>query len=190
MKLWEFKAWDPSKTINESFLGVYDEVYVKNGLLHYKRGDMTLRRETHFNDQINARAINEQDVMWMIKKLPQYKSTWERLEPNQRIWISSKKKNLKILLIKLMPTPKIPLKLSLATVVNDLTWQNPDPTVAIENFIDGRRPQDQGISHRLGIPKKASLSTLDKIGQGTGRKAQLARWQANMRRGRKKHENS
>jgi hypothetical protein len=56
----------------------------------------------------------------------------------------------------------------------------------LENFADGRNPQDKGDSRRHGIPKKASLSTLDKIGRGSGRKAQLARWQANMRRGRNK----
>lgn len=55
-----------------------------------------------------------------------------------------------------------------------------------ENFADGRNPQDKGDSKRLGIPKKASLATLDKIGKGSGRKAQLSRWQANMRRGRAK----
>jgi len=55
-----------------------------------------------------------------------------------------------------------------------------------ENFADGRNPQDKGDSKRYGIPKKATLSQLDKIGKGSGRKAQLARWQANMRRGRDK----
>jgi hypothetical protein len=55
-----------------------------------------------------------------------------------------------------------------------------------ENFHDGKNPQDKGDSKRHGIPKHASLSKLDKIGHGSGRKAQLARWQANMRRGRAK----
>jgi hypothetical protein len=55
-----------------------------------------------------------------------------------------------------------------------------------ENFADGKNPQDKGDSKRHGIPKKASLAQLDKIGHGSGRKAQLARWQANMRRGRAK----
>jgi pyrimidine deaminase RibD-like protein len=55
-----------------------------------------------------------------------------------------------------------------------------------ENFADGRHPEDKGDSKRHGIPKKASLTQLDKIGHGSGRKAQLARWQANMRRGRAK----
>ena len=55
-----------------------------------------------------------------------------------------------------------------------------------ENFKDGRNPQDKGDSRRHGIPKKASLASLDKIAKQGGRKGQLAHWQANMRRGRKK----
>jgi hypothetical protein len=57
-----------------------------------------------------------------------------------------------------------------------------------ENFADGRNPQDKGDSARHGIPKKASLSTLDRIthSNASPRKKQLAHWQANMRRGRKK----
>ena len=58
-----------------------------------------------------------------------------------------------------------------------------------ENFADGRNPQDRGDSARHGIPKKASLNTLDKIvhSKSAGpRKKQLAHWQANMRRGRAK----
>jgi hypothetical protein len=59
-----------------------------------------------------------------------------------------------------------------------------------ENFADGRHPEDKGDSHRQGIPKKTSLSQLDKITHSKSaspRKKQLAHWQANMRRGREKH---
>jgi hypothetical protein len=59
-----------------------------------------------------------------------------------------------------------------------------------ENFADGKHPEDKGDSHRHGIPKKASLSQLDKITHSKSaspRKKQLAHWQANMRRGREKH---
>jgi GNAT superfamily N-acetyltransferase len=55
-----------------------------------------------------------------------------------------------------------------------------------ENFADGRGPGKPGDSARLGIPKHATLAQLDRMGRGSGRKAQLARWQANMRRGRRK----
>jgi pyrimidine deaminase RibD-like protein len=68
--------------------------------------------------------------------------------------------------------------------------QKVDPTFNVaENFADGRNPQDKGDSARHGIPKKASLSTLDKITRSktaSPRKKQLAHWQANMRRGREK----
>ena len=57
-----------------------------------------------------------------------------------------------------------------------------------ENFADGRHPEDKGDSRRHGIPKHASLSTLDKIAHQGGRKGQLAHWQANMRRGRMKED--
>ena len=66
------------------------------------------------------------------------------------------------------------------------TWVRPYKETMDENFADGKNPQDKGDSKRHGIPTKASLSSLDKIGRGSGRKAQLARWQANMRRGRAK----
>ena len=55
-----------------------------------------------------------------------------------------------------------------------------------ENFADGKGPGRPGDSARAGIPKHATLAQLDRIGRGRGRKAQLARWQANMRRGHKK----
>lgn len=59
-----------------------------------------------------------------------------------------------------------------------------------ENFADGKGPGRPGDSRRHGIPKNATLAQLDKIGKGKGRKAQLARWQANMRRGRAKTRES
>ena len=62
-----------------------------------------------------------------------------------------------------------------------------DPTYNVdENFADGKNPQDKGDSARHGIPKKASISSLRKIAKQGGRKGQLAHWQANMRSGRAK----
>lgn len=57
-----------------------------------------------------------------------------------------------------------------------------------ENFADGKGPGRPGDSQRHGIPKKASMSTLKKAAHAKGRKGQLARWQINMRNGRKKHK--
>jgi pyrimidine deaminase RibD-like protein len=59
-----------------------------------------------------------------------------------------------------------------------------------ENFADGKHPEDKGDSARHGIPKHASISSLRKIAKQGGRKGQLAHWQANMRSGHNKKNNS
>ena len=55
-----------------------------------------------------------------------------------------------------------------------------------ENFADGKGPGKPGDSQRHGIPKKATMAELEKVSHAEGRKGQLARWQLNMRRGKKK----
>jgi len=55
-----------------------------------------------------------------------------------------------------------------------------------ENFIDGKHPEDKGDSKRLGVPTKASVSTLRRVAKQGGRKGQLAHWMANMKAGKKK----
>jgi hypothetical protein len=57
---------------------------------------------------------------------------------------------------------------------------------ANENFADGRGPGKPGDSQRHGIPKGATMAQQEKAAKAPGRKGQLARWQINMRRGRKK----
>jgi len=54
-----------------------------------------------------------------------------------------------------------------------------------ENFADGRGPGRPGDSQRHGILKNATIAQLEKAAKAKGRKGQLARWQLNMRRGRK-----
>ena len=56
----------------------------------------------------------------------------------------------------------------------------------LENFADGKNPQDKGDSVRHGIPKGATIAQLEKAAKAPGRKGQLARWQLNMRRGKTK----
>ena len=55
-----------------------------------------------------------------------------------------------------------------------------------ENFADGKGPGRPGDSARHGIPKGATIAQLEKAAKAPGRKGQLARWQLNMRRGKKK----
>ena len=57
----------------------------------------------------------------------------------------------------------------------------------IENFADGKKPGRKGLSRKVGIPKKASLSRLQKIAKNsTGERRRMAQWQLNMRRGKQK----
>ena len=55
-----------------------------------------------------------------------------------------------------------------------------------ENFADGKGPGRPGDSQRHGIPKGATMAELEKASHAKGRKGQLARWQLNMRRGKKR----
>jgi pyrimidine deaminase RibD-like protein len=65
--------------------------------------------------------------------------------------------------------------------------QKTDPTYNVdENFADGKGPGRPGDSQRHGISKGASMAELEKASHSKGRKGQLARWQLNMRRGKKK----
>jgi hypothetical protein len=64
--------------------------------------------------------------------------------------------------------------------------QIPDTWIMNENFADGKGPGRPGDSQRHGIPKKATMAELEKASHAKGRKGQLARWQLNMRRGRRK----
>jgi hypothetical protein len=55
-----------------------------------------------------------------------------------------------------------------------------------ENFADGKKPGRKGISKRVGIPEKPTLAQLEKLAKAKGEKGRMARWQLNMRRGKKK----
>jgi len=65
-------------------------------------------------------------------------------------------------------------------------WVRPYRDTVEENFADGRGPGRPGDSQRHGIRKGATMAELEKAAKASGRKGQLARWQLNMRRGRKK----
>jgi hypothetical protein len=55
-----------------------------------------------------------------------------------------------------------------------------------ENFDDGKNPGRKGLSQRVGIPKNATISQLEKHAKASGEEGRMARWQLNMRRGRNK----
>jgi hypothetical protein len=56
-----------------------------------------------------------------------------------------------------------------------------------ENFKDGKNPGRKGLSKRMGVNTKASVSALRKVAKNSsGEKQRMAHWLANMKSGRKK----
>jgi hypothetical protein len=72
-----------------------------------------------------------------------------------------------------------------ARVVDPKDIEEIDKQGVAENFADGKGPGRPGDSQRHGIPKGATIAQLEKAAKAPGRKGQLARWQINMRRGKK-----
>jgi len=55
-----------------------------------------------------------------------------------------------------------------------------------ENFADGKNPERKGLSKRVGVSQKMSISQLEKIAKNsTGERRKMAQWNLNMKRGRK-----
>jgi hypothetical protein len=70
----------------------------------------------------------------------------------------------------------------------DMPRQKTDPTYNVdENFADGKNPGRKGLSKRVGVNTKASVSSLRKTAKNSsGEKQRMAHWLANMKAGRAK----
>jgi GNAT superfamily N-acetyltransferase len=63
--------------------------------------------------------------------------------------------------------------------------QIPDTWIMNENFADGKHPGRKGLSKRMGVNTKASVSSLRRTAKhSTGEKASMAHWLANMKAGK------
>jgi hypothetical protein len=61
------------------------------------------------------------------------------------------------------------------------------PADVNENFADGKNPGRKGLSKRVGVNTKASVSSLRKTAKNSsGEKQRMAHWLANMKAGRAK----
>ena len=69
-----------------------------------------------------------------------------------------------------------------------MSRQKTDPTYNVdENFADGKNPGRKGLSKRVGVNTKASVSDLRKTAKNSsGEKQRMAHWLANMKAGRAK----
>ena len=56
-----------------------------------------------------------------------------------------------------------------------------------DSFADGKKPGRKGLSKRVGVSQKMSISQLKKIAKtATGERKRMAQWTLNMKRGRAK----
>ena len=56
-----------------------------------------------------------------------------------------------------------------------------------ENFADGKKPGRKGLSKKVGVSQKMSISQLEKIAKSSsGERRRMAQWNLNMKRGRGK----
>ena len=54
-----------------------------------------------------------------------------------------------------------------------------------DSFADGKKPGRKGLSKRVGVSQKMSISQLKKIAKtATGERKRMAQWNLNMKRGR------
>jgi len=91
------------------------------------------------------------------------------------------------LLIDVTPGRQRPETMKWIPDTTKFDWVREFNSAVDENFADGKKPGRKGLSKRVGIPKKASLSQLQKIASSsTGERRRMAQWQLNMRRGKAK----
>jgi hypothetical protein len=93
------------------------------------------------------------------------------------------------LLIDVTPGRQRPETMKWIPDTTKFDWVREFNSAVDENFADGKKPGRKGLSKRVGIPKKASLSQLQKIASSsTGERRRMAQWQLNMRRGKAKNK--
>jgi hypothetical protein len=91
------------------------------------------------------------------------------------------------LLIDVTPGRQRPETMKWIPDTTKFDWVREFNSAVDENFADGKKPGRKGLSKRVGIPKKATLTQLGKIAKtSSGERRRMAQWQLNMRRGQKK----
>ena len=129
-------------------------------------------------NQPKSKANVEKIVAGLKKgdKLPpllvrKYKKGYQVLDGHHRFWA-----------YKLSGTKSIPVQIVPAKDIEEISKQG-----VAENFADGKNPGRKGLSKRVGVNTKASVSDLRKTAKNSsGEKQRMAHWLANMKAGRAK----
>ena len=113
-------------------------------------------------------------------------------------WSCETKKQMRITEVIGVPMPHTAKPMGLKKVTKDgKTYYvsiNTDPrrgegnqTYIKDSFADGKKPGRKGLSKRVGVNQKMSISQLKKIAStATGERKRMAQWNLNMKRGRAK----
>ena len=149
----------------ELFLDTFRKYGVDMNKVHvYRAGNMHIKAQTEEKKKIIIRDL-------LSKELYTKAIMYDDAEPNLHAFISLK--------------DEYPHTKFYAWHVS-LDGESSEYHRTDENFADGKHPEDKGDSKRLGVPTKASVSTLRKVAHQGGRKGQLAHWMANMKAGKAK----
>jgi hypothetical protein len=150
-------------------------------------GGLTVIVDDHAMDRTVLRDVLPTAVDHTLRKLPSVKEQIQQLEDGQQFWIFDQAQDISLGMRCLNAEQA---RYVLKTVLDRQPYSSPTPVITVgavtENFADGRGPGRPGDSQRHGIPKGATMAELEKASHSAGRKGQLARWQLNMRRGKKK----
>jgi len=150
-------------------------------------GGLTVIVDDHAMDRTVLRDVLPTAVDHTLRKLPSVKEQIQQLEDGQQFWIFDQAQDISLGMRCLNAEQA---RYVLKTVLDRQPYSSPTPVITVgavtENFADGRGPGRPGDSQRHGIPKGATMAELEKASHASGRKGQLARWQLNMRRGKKK----
>jgi hypothetical protein len=152
----------------------------------YHLPELVLVLDPHFYERIGTRELNRQVVAQLIDRLKNLTQELQQFEPGQKIWVNSPSLRAKLGMRRQMDRNG-KMTYLLKTIVKDPKWANPDPTINVENFADGKKPGRKGLAKRVGVNCKHPVSKLRKIAKNSsGERQRMAHWCANMKSGRSK----
>jgi hypothetical protein len=151
----------------------------------YQLPELTLILDPHFIERMGTRQLNSRVVAQLMSRLKSLTQKLSQFEPGQKIWVNSPSLKVKLGMRRQMDRNG-KMTYLLKTVVKNPTWDNPDPTITVENFADGKKPGRKGLAKRVGVDCKQPVSKLRSVAKNSsGERQRMAHWCANMKSGRK-----
>jgi hypothetical protein len=103
----------------------------------YHLPEVVLILDPHFFERIGTRELNRRVVEQLLDRLKSITRELHQYEPGQKIWVNSPSLRAKLGMRRQMDRNG-KMTYLLKTIVKDPKWDNPDPTITVENFADGK----------------------------------------------------